>query len=133
MGHSHSEPHVTPLSVYYGVFGTLIVLTFVTVGVSYLGLPSTLSVIVAMGVASVKAFFVANWFMHLNHDSKFNVYLFLISLWFIGVFFIFTTFDLASRDSIMKHSGTFEARKANVEKIIVPKDQWPVAPEKASH
>ena len=33
MGHSHSEPHISPLSVYFTVFSALIVLTFVTVGV----------------------------------------------------------------------------------------------------
>ena len=35
MGNSH-EHHVTPLSTYFTVFGSLIVLTFVTVGVSEL-------------------------------------------------------------------------------------------------
>jgi caa(3)-type oxidase subunit IV len=108
--HDHAEHHVTPLKVYFGVYFVLLFLTAVTVGVSYLGLPPALSIIVAMLVASVKAFFVSAWFMHLAHDTKFNVLFFLASLWFIGVFFIFTTSDLASRGRVMKQVDTFEYR-----------------------
>ena len=119
MGNSHSGPHVSPLSTYYTVFGSLVVLTFVTVGVSHLGLPPVPSIIVAMAVASVKATLVGAWFMHLLHDTKFNILLFLASFWFIGVFFVFTTFDLMSRDRVMKSSDSFEFRKDNVEDIVV--------------
>ena len=110
MGNSH-EHHVTPLSTYFTVFGSLIVLTFVTVGVSELGLPATLSIIVAMAVALVKATLVSTWFMHLIHDTKLNIALFLASLWFMSIFFIFTTFDMASRGNVMKMSDTFEFRQ----------------------
>ena len=48
--------------------------------------------------------------MHLMHDSKFNVLFFLASIWFIGVFFVFTTIDMSSRGKIMKKSDTFELR-----------------------
>lgn len=111
MGHSHSEPHVSPLSVYLTVFSTLIVLTFVTVGVSYLGLPPVLSIIIAMAVATVKATLVATWFMHLIHDTKLNIALFLASIWFMSIFYVFTTFDMASRGNVMKMSDTFEFRQ----------------------
>ena len=125
MGHSHSGPHITPLSVYYTVFGSLIVLTFVTVGVSHLGLPPVLSIIVAMAVATLKATLVGTWFMHLLHDTKFNTLLFLASFWFLAVFFSFTFFDLSSRDRVMKSSGTFEFRKDKAEDIVVPEPDLP--------
>ena len=121
MGQSHSGPHISPLSTYYSVFGALIVLTFVTVGVSHLGLPPVLSIVVAMAVATCKATLVCAWFMHLLHDTKFNILLFLAAFWFIGVFFIFTSFDLMSRDRVMKSSDSFEFRKQNVEEIVVDK------------
>lgn len=108
--HSHSEPHVSPLSTYIGVYVILLVLTIITVGVSHLGLPAVPSIILAMVVASIKAFFVGAWFMHLMHDSKFNVLFFLASIWFIGVFFVFTTIDMSSRGKIMKKGDTFELR-----------------------
>jgi len=119
MGHSHSEPHVSPMALYLGVFGTLIVLTFVTVGVSYLGLPPALSIIVAMMVALVKASLVATWFMHLIHDTKLNILLFLASIWFMGVFFVFTSYDLMSRDRIMQSSNSFSFRQDKVDGLVV--------------
>ena len=44
---------------YLMVFGTLLVLTLITVGVSYLDLPEFETVIVALTIATVKASLVA--------------------------------------------------------------------------
>jgi hypothetical protein len=38
----HEGPHVSPLSTYLGIYFTLLFLTIVTVGISYLGLPSSI-------------------------------------------------------------------------------------------
>jgi cytochrome c oxidase subunit IV len=107
----HHGPHVSPLSTYLGIYFSLLFLTLVTVGVSYLGLPSSISIVVAMAVASVKAFLVCAWFMHLLYDSKLNIILFLSAFWFMGIFFVFTVSDLSYRDRVMKSSGTFEQRE----------------------
>lgn len=115
----HSGPHISPLSLYLKVFSALIFLTFVTVGVSYLGLPPSLSIIVALAVASVKGTLVATWFMHLLHDTKFNVMLFLAAFWFIGVFFVLTSVDLMSRGRVVKFQDTFEYRKDVVSDIKI--------------
>ena len=53
---------------YMAVFGTLLVLTLVTVGVSYLELPEFETVIVALAIATVKASLVAMFFMHLKGE-----------------------------------------------------------------
>ncbi len=50
---------------YLMVFGALLVLTVVTVGVFYLHLPIAGAVVVALIVASVKGSLVACYFMHL--------------------------------------------------------------------
>jgi cytochrome c oxidase subunit 4 len=104
-GHGHGEHHITPLPVYFAVYGALLVLTVVTVGVSYLGLPPLQSISVAMAVALVKASLVGAWFMHLKYDAKFNVFTFLAALWFMASFFVFTFFDLASRDMVNQVTG----------------------------
>jgi cytochrome c oxidase subunit IV len=108
--HADHAHEVAPLSTYFIVYFTLLFLTCVTVGVSYLGLPSSLSIAVAMIVASIKAFFVCAWFMHLLHESKLNIILFFASLWFMGIFFVFTVSDLSFRDRVMKSGGHFEFR-----------------------
>ena len=54
---------------YLMVFGTLLVLTLVTVGVSYLDLPEFETVIVALVIATTKAALVAMFFMHLKYEA----------------------------------------------------------------
>ena len=93
--------HISPLGVYLGVYGALLVLTVLTVVVSYMGLPPTTSIITAMVVALVKASLVCAWFMHLKYDTKFNVIVFLSAVWFAGLFFIFTSFDIQSRGMVL--------------------------------
>lgn len=71
--HAHhadlGHDHVTPLGVYFGIFGLLMALTAITVGVAWVDLGS-LNILVALGVAFVKATFVVLYFMHLKYSSK---------------------------------------------------------------
>ena len=53
---------------YLAVFGALLVLTLVTVGVSYLQLPQAETVAVALVIATAKASLVAMFFMHLKGE-----------------------------------------------------------------
>lgn len=52
------------------VFGALLVLTLVTVGVSYLDLPTAPAVALALAVAAAKGGLVACYFMHLVSERK---------------------------------------------------------------
>ena len=56
--------------IYITVFVALMVLTIVTVAVSYLHLPVPLAVTVALLVATVKGSLVACYFMHLISEKK---------------------------------------------------------------
>ena len=109
------EHHITPLSTYFAIYGALLVLTVVTVGVSYLGLPTTPSLILAMCIALVKATLVGAWFMHLKYDTKFNIFIFLAAFWFGGSFFLFTFIDLTSRGDILKIQNIHELRSESAE------------------
>jgi cytochrome c oxidase subunit 4 len=53
---------------YLAVFGALLVLTLITVGVSYLQLPTTPGVLLAIAIATAKASLVAMFFMHLKGE-----------------------------------------------------------------
>lgn len=110
-GHDdHGEHHVMPLPTYFIVYGALLVLTIVTVLVSYAELPPAQSIPAAIAVATVKATLVGGWFMHLKYDTRFNVFIFLAAIWFMAVFFIFTFFDLGSRDFVHEVTGQNELR-----------------------
>jgi cytochrome c oxidase subunit IV len=102
----HEEPHVLPLKLYFSVFGALIFLTLVTVGVSLLGLPPLLSILAALGVATVKASLVAGYFMHLKYEDKFYTFIFGASIFFILLFFGLTIGDMAFRDYVIPEQGT---------------------------
>lgn len=103
---SHHEPHVLPLSVYYGVFGALLVLTVLTYAVSFAGLPLSLSFGVAMLVASCKATLVTAVFMHLIWDEKINVIVLAVSVLAMLLFFAVTLMDELSRGLILPEEGT---------------------------
>jgi cytochrome c oxidase subunit 4 len=65
--HDDISKHV---GLYWKVFGALMVLTILTVGVSYLHLPTHTAIIVALAIATVKGTLVALFFMHLIDERK---------------------------------------------------------------
>lgn len=92
-------PHVLPNALYWGIFGTLIVLTVVTVAVAQVDL-GPFALPVAMLVATVKAVLVAAVFMHLWFDNKMNLMVFIMTLLFLAIFITLTAFDLLTRTEI---------------------------------
>ena len=60
--------HRVAVRGYLAVFGALMVLTVVTVGVSYLDLSTLATVLVALTIATAKASLVAMFFMHLKGE-----------------------------------------------------------------
>lgn len=105
-GHG-DEPHVLPLSTYFAVFGALLVLTVLTVVVSVIGLPQPTAIIVAMVVALIKASLVVLWFMHLKFDDRFYSLIFVISILFLVLFFVFTSLDVLSRGKVNPEESSF--------------------------
>ena len=67
--HSHADLD-RHLRAAYIVFGALLVLTGVTVGVSYLHLPPYQAIALALVIALVKGSLVAAWFMHLVSERQ---------------------------------------------------------------
>ena len=94
-----SEHHITPLKTYLAVAGTLFFLTAVTVWVSYFDFGS-FNIVIAMGVASLKASIVALFFMHLLWDDKKNLTMFVMSLMFLGIFITVTLLDTGFRGGV---------------------------------
>ena len=67
--HSHADLD-RHLRAAYIVFGALLLLTAVTVGVSYLHLPTGQAIALALIIALVKGSLVAAWFMHLVSEKQ---------------------------------------------------------------
>jgi cytochrome c oxidase subunit IV len=90
-----SEPslaHVVDVRVLLAVFAALMALTAITVAVSYFNF-GALNLMVALGVATIKAALVALWFMHLRYENGLNAFIFLVGVVFLGLFLIITMLD----------------------------------------
>jgi len=98
--HAHGgkdhKPHVLPMKIYIGTWLTLLVLTVITVGASYVDVGSA-NILIALGIATIKATTVAAMFMHLRWDHKFHAIVFSFSLVFLAIFIVFTMYDTETR------------------------------------
>ncbi len=97
--------HIAPTKFYIGIFAALIVLTFITVGASYVDLGAA-NTVVAMLIATIKASLVAAFFMHLTHDRLFNTVSLVSAFLFLAIFFGFTYDDLGKRGRVDEAQGT---------------------------
>ena len=83
--HDDIRSHV---KTYLSVFGALMILTIITVAVSYLELATALAVTVALVVAVIKGSLVAMFFMHLLHERKVIYWVLALT----AIFFVFLMF-----------------------------------------
>ena len=98
------HPHIGSIVSYLAIFGSLIALTLLTVGVSNIHLGKA-NLVVAIVIASMKATLVLLFFMHLRYDNKFHGVILIVSVLFIGVFFAYTMNDTNRRGEIDSSQG----------------------------
>lgn len=94
-----SSHHISSLKILLGVATSLLLLTFLTVAVTWIQIPAPYNVIVAIAIAVVKAALVAMFFMNLYWDTKFNTLVFLLSILFLAIMVTITLMDTLFRDS----------------------------------
>lgn len=102
MGSSSHKHHITPFNTYMKVFGALMVLTVLTVAVSshVTGIHfGPLSTVIAMAIATVKAFLVMAIFMHLKYEGALNRVIFGSAFFFLLVLYFFCVTDIFTRIS----------------------------------
>ena len=79
--------HISSYAEHFGTWAALILLTLMTVFVSAFGADlSTLTVVTAMLIATIKALAVALYFMHLKYEAK------IYRAWMIVVMSLFAFF-----------------------------------------
>jgi cytochrome c oxidase subunit 4 len=96
MSDAHADDIRKHVKTYMMVFGALMVLTIVTVLISYLHLAVHEAILIALAVATVKGSLVALFFMHLNHERKLIYYvlgLTVVFFTFLMLIPLFTTMD----------------------------------------
>lgn len=98
----HQAGHVVPLKILFGVFVSLLVLTYVTVAVTMIDLGS-LNLWIALAIATVKGALVMLYFMHLRYDSPFYSIVFLTAIVFLFLFLGITIMDTIEYQPGVRH------------------------------
>jgi len=93
---TNAEIHITNYRVYGWVLLALLVLTTLTVTVTWIDL-SALTVLIALVIASVKSFVVLRYFMHLRFESRLFTIFVLMVLSIYVLVIILTFFDYLTR------------------------------------
>jgi cytochrome c oxidase subunit IV len=90
--HTAHLSHVMSPQMLLTVFGLLLLLTALTVGLAMVPLGAW-EIWISLGIATVKAGLVALYFMHLRYDAPLNGAIFVFSLVFVALFLGFTLMD----------------------------------------
>lgn len=96
---SEKQIHITPIKTYITIALLLLILTAITVTVSFIDL-GAFNITIALAIASIKALLVAFFFMHLFYDNKLYLVIFGIALLFLTIFLTLTMFDTTTRGAI---------------------------------
>jgi cytochrome c oxidase subunit 4 len=88
--------HIAPKSLYYTIFGSLMVLTLLTVGVSYVDL-GLFNLPIALAIAVAKALLVILFFMHVKYSSRLIQVTAFAGFLFLGILIFHTMSDYLAR------------------------------------
>ena len=94
------KPHHPNTKLYLMVFGALLVLTVVTVTVSYLHFPPALGIAIGLAIATVKASLVASFFMHLKGERALIYGLLCLTIIFVTALFVLPISDTAANSNL---------------------------------
>jgi len=89
--------HIVPLTVYFTIFATLLVLTGVTIAVAFVDL-GPLNIYVALAIAIFKATLVVLYFMHVKYSSRLVQLAAVTGFLWMGIMLGFTFADIGTRD-----------------------------------
>jgi len=123
--------HGVSVKVYVAVWLGLLILTAITIRISFINLGGW-NVVIALLIASVKGMLVALFFMHLYYDKKIYSIVFSMGLVLLSIFIGLTMFDTLNRGEI------YEIKAEQLKKEAVIYDSLPApdtlsAPDSGGH
>lgn len=92
-----SEHHNFTIKTLVSTALALAVLTILTVALAYIHITPPFNLIIAVGIAAIKASLVILFFMNLYYESKFNLLLFIFSILFFVIIVGITLLDTLFR------------------------------------
>ena len=116
---SENAKHVREhIKLYWKIGGALLVLTVITVAVSYLNVSVFLAIVIALVIAATKGSLVASYFMHLIGEKKAIYAALALTAFFFMVLLLIP---------ILGHTNTFGEHKT------IPNAHAPVARHAETH
>ncbi len=97
---THAAHHIVSPLTYAIVLGILMVLTVFTVWVANLDAGGLWNLVIALGIATVKATIVTMWFMHVKYSGKLIKIIIITSLLFLGLMISGTLMDVWTRSNV---------------------------------
>jgi caa(3)-type oxidase subunit IV len=122
--------HILSNKIAYQIWGILITLTLITVGVAQIDLGAW-NFAVAMVVATIKATLVCMFFMGLKYDHRENTVIFCTSFIFMSIFGILTFGDLLTRGDVYVKGSILPPPTGMVKSKF--KNPWIATPEMVAH
>ena len=93
--HEHAE-HIVPPGIYGLIITTLLVLTLLTVGAAFVDM-GRFNIVVALGIATLKATLVVLFFMHAKYVPKRTKLVIVAGIFWLGLLLFMTMSDYISR------------------------------------
>ena len=94
--HKIMSAHITPLRIYFLIFGALLVSTGLTVFVAFQDL-EPFNDLIAMAIAGLKGTLVVLWFMHVRHSSRLSKVVVIAGFFWLALLLALTLSDYLTR------------------------------------
>jgi caa(3)-type oxidase subunit IV len=128
-GDGHHDHYIIPDATILKTLAALLVLTGITVGLSFVHL-GPFNFIIGIVVATIKAFLVASIFMNLSHDDKSNTVIFTSAFLFLAVFIGLSAPDFLFRGDVFTEGKQLMLPVKGVSQF---KRVWEPTPEIVAH
>jgi cytochrome c oxidase subunit IV len=94
--HISPESHIVPISLYIGIWATLMVCTGLTVFAASVDL-GIFNIVVALLIATIKGTLVVLFFMHLRYSTKLTMVTVIAALFWLFIMFSLSMTDYLTR------------------------------------
>jgi cytochrome c oxidase subunit 4 len=92
--------HISPVSTYMAIFGSLMVLTAITVIAAFIDMGPFFSNFVAVAIATTKATLVVLFFMHVLYSGPLIKVIIYSGIFWVMIMITLTMMDILSRDLV---------------------------------
>ena len=96
MEHAHEHAHHPPITLYYKIFGALMILTLITIAVAFQDF-GIFNNIIALTIAGIKTTLVVLFFMHVKYESKLTKLFAAAGFIWLAILIAFTLQDTETR------------------------------------